>query len=134
MSSPTHNLGYDAPLVFVVEDDASARCALATILDGAGYHVRSVVDGQQALDTLRAGCRPDLILLDMLLPRIDGWDFLDAIRQWSKPVKVPIVIMTGTCLSHEWAHAHGCAGFVRKPLEGDAVLEEVRRCLKPPVI
>jgi two-component system response regulator PfeR len=121
--------GYEGPMLLVVEDNSSARNALTSLLRTAGYRVVAKADGEQALDVLRDGCRPDLILLDMLLPRLDGWDFLDALRQWSKPLQVPIVIMTGSCLSREWALVHGCHGFVRKPLEGEIVLQEVRSCL-----
>jgi CheY-like chemotaxis protein len=86
-------------------------------------------DGERALNYLRSGPRSDLILLDMLLPRMDGWHLLDALRAWSRPLRVPIIVVTGTCLSREWAEAHGCAGFLAKPVEPDELLAEIARCL-----
>jgi CheY-like chemotaxis protein len=87
--------------------------------------VVSVRDGQAALYLLAASPPPDLILLDMLMPVLDGWHFLNLLPQ----PHVPVVIATGTILTLEWADSHGCAGFLRKPIETEELLAEVRRCL-----
>jgi CheY-like chemotaxis protein len=85
-------------------------------------------NGEEALRLLAAGPAPDLILLDMLMPVLDGWHFLERLRQ--EATRPPVVVTTAAgVLSREWAEAHGCAGFVRKPVETDELLAEVRRCL-----
>ena len=117
-----------AKTIMVVEDDSIAREGLAVILKREGYEVITVEQGQQAIARLMAGLRPDVILLDMLMPVLDGWHFLNSLKL--VPIgSIPIVITTGTILTREWAAAHGCAGFLRKPIEPDDLLAEVRRVL-----
>jgi len=125
MASPT----YTPPSVLVVEDNEAARNGLASLLRTAGYQPIPVNNGRDAYNYLRARQRADLILLDMLMPELDGWQFLEKVRDWSKPLGVPIVVTTGTILSKEWAVAHGCTGFVKKPIDPDTLLKEVERCL-----
>jgi CheY-like chemotaxis protein len=116
--------------LLVVEDDAVTRAALASTLQGAGYQVVTAANGLEALELLRSGLAPDLILLDMLMPVLDGWQFLKRLMQEWPPGRVPILIATATTiLTREWAAAHGCAGCLRKPIEVPELLEEVRRCL-----
>jgi CheY-like chemotaxis protein len=122
---------YTAPTILAVEDNESAGEGLATVLRREGYNVALLTNGKQALDYLRHGNRPDLILLDMLLPVLDGWKFLDEIEHWSKPPNVPVIVMTGTILTPEWAAQRGCAGFLRKPIEADRLIEVVKRFVGP---
>jgi CheY-like chemotaxis protein len=116
-------------VLLVVEDNAVAREGLAAVLRQGGYEVLTARDGQEALDRLRAGLVPDLILLDMLMDGVDGWRFLAALQHWPQRPSVPIIITTGTILTREWAEQNGCQGFLNKPIEVDALFEEVERCL-----
>jgi CheY-like chemotaxis protein len=86
-------------------------------------------NGREALSLLRAVGAPDLILLDMLMPALDGWAFLHELQDRGPQHAIPIIVMTGTILTLEWALDHGCRGFLRKPFETDALLAEVKRCL-----
>ena len=115
--------------VLVVEDNDAAREGIAFLLQDAGYQVAAVENGKQALEYLSENRPPALILLDMLMPVLDGWRFMEELQQHSRPLAVPIIITTGTILTPEWAAAHGCAGFLRKPIEREALLREVERCL-----
>jgi two-component system chemotaxis response regulator CheY len=112
--------------ILVVEDNDICREGLAIVLRHEGYEVIAVRDGQEALNVLRAGPAPELILLDMLMPVLDGWSFLQEMAQYPP---IPIIITTGTILTPEWAACHGCFGFLRKPIETDDLLAEVKRCL-----
>jgi CheY-like chemotaxis protein len=117
------------PTLLVVEDNDVAREGLAVILRRAGYRVLPAANGEEALAVLRAGPTPDLILLDMFMPVLDGWHFLERLRQ--QATQPPVVVTTAaSILSREWAAAHGCAGLLRKPVGTDELLEEVRRCLE----
>jgi len=115
--------------ILLVEDNAVESEALALILGDEGYSVVAVANGQDAIDYLARHCAPDLILLDMLMPVLDGWHFLAEVNHWEPPVPTPIIVTTSTVISREWALAHGCVGFLHKPVEPEEVAQEVRRCL-----
>jgi CheY-like chemotaxis protein len=114
--------------VLVIEDNAIAREGLAAVLRHHGYAVRTARHGRDGLDALTAGRPPDAILLDMYLPQMDGWHFLD----WLKGTpfgSIPVIITTGGILTREWAETHGCAGFLKKPFDDEDLLAELSRCL-----
>jgi CheY-like chemotaxis protein len=114
----------------VIEDHAISREGLATILRRRGYDVIPLENGQRALELLMTGSRPDVILLDMLLPVLDGWKLLERI-QGTPAAKIPIIITTGTILTKDWAAMKGCAGFVKKPVHEQDLLDELRSVLPP---
>jgi CheY-like chemotaxis protein len=115
------------PTILIVEDNELARANLTKILESAGYRTDAAVNGREALDYLESKPSPDLILLDMLLPVLDGWRFLEELQRIKKPT-APIIVTTGTVLSRKWAEDHGCAGFVRKPIDVEKLLHEIQRC------
>jgi CheY-like chemotaxis protein len=110
--------------ILIVEDNAGTRDGLAALLARHGYATQTARDGGEALDILYRGPPPDLVLLDMLLPVQDGWRILPRLKN-----AIPVIIMTGTVLSPEWAAEHGAAGFLKKPIEDSDLLAEVRRAL-----
>jgi CheY-like chemotaxis protein len=116
--------------ILLVEDNEVVREGLAALLWGNGYRVVTAADGEQALGRLRWGPRPDLILLDMLMPVLDGWHFLARLKAGGPRPPVPVVVTTSTILSREWAQDHGCQGFLKKPFEAEQLLDEVRLCLE----
>ena len=85
-------------------------------------------DGAEALAYLRGQPRPALVVLDMLMPVLDGWHFLEEIQKIKKPV-APIIVTTGTILTRKWAEDHGCAGFIHKPIDVQELLQEIQRCI-----
>jgi CheY-like chemotaxis protein len=112
----------------VVDDNDVSREALAVLLGRAGYRVVPAANGEEALRLLRGGPPVDLVLLDMLMPVLDGWHFLDRLK--SQDRRPPVIVTTSVpVISWEWAGDHGCAGFLRKPVETDELLAEVARCL-----
>ena len=120
--------GRPAKTVLVVEDEDTTRTLLAALLRQHGYAALTAPNGQEALHVLASTAPPDLILLDMLMPVMDGWHFLDRLRA-SRHGSIPVVVVTGGVLGREWAAAHGCAGFLKKPFDAEDLLAEVRRCL-----
>jgi CheY-like chemotaxis protein len=116
--------------VLVADDNESAREGHAFALRQAGYDVVTAGSGAAALALLRAGPAPDLLVLDMMMPGLDGWLLVQRLREEGPTVRV--LVATGTDLSPEWAADHGCAGFLRKPFGGEALVDEVRRCLEAP--
>jgi CheY-like chemotaxis protein len=121
-------LSPSACTILVGEDNDVAREGLAVVLRRAGYRVVPAANGAEALRLLRGGPPVDLVLLDMLMPVLDGWHFLGRLQQ--EATRPPVVITTAAAvINREWVEAHGCAGFLRKPVETDELLAEVARCL-----
>jgi c-di-GMP phosphodiesterase len=116
--------------ILIVEDNSVEAKALGLILGEEGYSVVTVANGQDALDYLARNSAPSLILLDMVMPVLDGWHFLAEVSHWKPPLPTPIIVTTSTVISREWALTHGCAGFLHKPVEPEQVAHEVRRCLQ----
>jgi CheY-like chemotaxis protein len=106
--------------ILVVEDNPVASEQFAAVLAGQGYEVVAVRDGQAALEFLGANPPPDLILLDLGMPVLDGWQFLNLRPQ----PQVPVIVASSTTPELE-----GCAGFLCKPIEREELLAEVGRCL-----
>lgn len=79
----------------VVEDDADIREGLSALLDAEGYPVLLAGDGREALDVLSNGKpAPGLILLDLMMPRMNGWQFLEAVKDAPRAARIPIVVMS----------------------------------------
>jgi CheY-like chemotaxis protein len=120
-----------AETLLLVEDDSAEAEALSLVLAAEGYGVARAADGQRALDYLAQRPAPDLILLDMIMPVMDGWHFLHEQKRTPQLARLPVLVMTATpAIGREWAEDHGCAGWLRKPAPTEQLLDEVQRCLK----
>jgi CheY-like chemotaxis protein len=108
-------------IVLVVDDDAAIRGFIAEALGGEGYQVMEAADGQGALDAVEI-TTPDLILLDVQMPGIDGWDVLRHLRAKAGPHQ-PIVVMTGQYSGQERALGTGAQGYLAKPFDLDDLIE-----------
>jgi CheY-like chemotaxis protein len=116
--------------LLIVEDNEVARAGMALILRRAGFTVEAAVDGRAALDRLGTGPPPDLILLDMMMPGLDGWRFLERRRRDAALSAVPVIITTALGIaSPEWAASLGAAACLRKPIETEELVQAVRRLL-----
>src|SRR5205823_3499761 len=82
-----------APTILVVDDDAHIRQFVCEALDFEGYEARAAHDGRAALDVL-AGWQPDLILLDLNMPRMDGWSFCAHQRETPEIADIPVALMS----------------------------------------
>ena len=121
--------GLNGKTLLIVEDNDIAREGLAVVLRRVGTEVLMAVNGSEALTRMHAGPLPDVILLDMMLPGMDGWHFLDERAQDPVLAAIPVIITTGLGVSStEWAVSLGAVGFLRKPIETDALLREINRC------
>lgn len=117
--------------ILIVEDDEIARIGLSVILQAEGYETATAANGREAIDHLGEGLEPALILLDMILPVCDGWQFC-AHQRSGKGKWVPFAIMTGLGIaSEEWAESLGAIGLFRKPLDVDRMLATIRRHVPP---
>src|SRR5262249_35568194 len=98
-----------------------------SILEREGYDVVVSSDGGAALSYLSAHPTPRLILLDMMMPTVDGWKFLAALQQNPAWTEIPVIISTGMGVaSVEWAASLGAVGLLKRPFDADDLLQPVR--------
>jgi DNA-binding response OmpR family regulator len=113
--------------VLVVEDDDATREMLCAALDDAGFDIVAALDGLHALRTALAR-RPDLILLDLGLPALDGSGYLERWRRRDKSARdVPVIVVSGMKEGRAIADQLGAAQFFAKPYELGPVIEAIRR-------
>jgi two-component system cell cycle response regulator DivK len=118
------------PLVLVVEDYQDAREMYVAYLQFSGYQVAEATDGEQAIEkTLEL--MPDIILMDLALPKMDGWEATRRLKLDERTSHIPIVVLTGHALSGhaDGARKAGCDSFVTKPCLPDALVVEIERML-----
>lgn len=118
--------------ILVVEDDDLTRQALVTVLEGAGYTAGGAAHGLEALERLRAGPTPDLIVLDLALPVLDGVGFREEQRRDPAVAGVPVLLFSAAADLDAKAAALGAAGVLHKPLNFEQVVEAVRRAAGGP--
>jgi CheY-like chemotaxis protein len=80
--------------ILVVDDEVDMRDAVQAILEGEGYAVQSAANGRQALDLIENGHRPDLLLLDVMMPVLTGYEVLDRLAQKPELRSLPVVMMS----------------------------------------
>ena len=122
-------------LLLVVDDDASNRDMLSRRLERRGYEVVIAADGQQGVDLAQSAV-PDLILMDMSLPVIDGWEATRQLKSMDRMKAVPIIALTAHAMSgdREKALEAGCNDYDTKPIELPRLLGKIEALLgsKPP--
>ena len=119
-------------LVLIVDDDDDIREALAMVLADEGYRAEVAADGILALEHLRTHDAPDLILLDLMMPRLDGEEVLAQIRSDPRLARVPVVVLSGDVLARERLDRLRAADFMLKPVELDHLLAVVQRHVSGP--
>lgn len=118
------------PLVMVVEDYEDAREMYVEYLKFCGFSVTEARNGVEALEQAFKRV-PDIILMDLALPQMDGWEATRRLKQDPRTAAVPIVALTGHALAGhaDGARAAGCDAFVTKPCLPDALVDEINRVL-----
>ena len=84
-----------APTVFIVEDDPDTREMLGKFLELEGFHVETAANGRQALDRLSSGLKASVIVLDLMMPIMDGWQFLGLLGNYLGLANIPVLIVSG---------------------------------------
>ena len=118
------------PKILLVEDNEMNRDMLSRRLERRGYEVVIAVDGQQGVD-LAQSTRPDLILMDMSLPVIDGWEATRQLKAKDAVKATPIIALTAHAMSgdREKALEAGCDDYDTKPIELTRLLEKIETLL-----
>lgn len=116
--------------IMIVEDTADNRQIMRDLLSAAGYDLVEAVDGAAGVE-LAATERPDLILMDIQLPIVDGYEATRRIKSNAELAHIPIIAVTSYALSGDEAKARaaGCDGYVAKPFSPRQLLAKVREFL-----
>ncbi|ACG71879.1 response regulator receiver protein [Anaeromyxobacter sp. K] len=116
--------------ILLVDDSSTVLLMERMILAKSAYDVVTARDGQEGIEKARAE-RPDLILMDVVMPRMDGFEACRKLREHEETAAIPVIMVTtrGELASVETGYASGCTDYVTKPINGLELLAKVRSCL-----
>ena len=119
----------DSPLILVVDDDDVLSETTATALRHSGYRVRTATNGLDALYLLQAADSVSLVILDLLMPVLDGWELADELRGWRDDL--PLLVVSGARGDvADSARDLGAAGFMEKPFDLNDLLDTVHALVR----
>lgn len=118
-----------AASVLIAEDHEDSRDALCALLEAAGYRVHAARDGREAVDLARS-VHPDVIVMDIMMPRMDGLEATRTLRAESTFGRTPIIALTALEGGRERALSAGCDDFVSKPLNVPAFFRTVEEWVR----
>jgi CheY-like chemotaxis protein len=110
--------------VLIVEDDEDLREMMAQLLTLEGFDAAAVANGREALEYLHNADKPELILLDLMMPVMDGWEFRR--HQQADPELAPVPVIVLSALDQSRAAKVDATAFLKKPLDFDRLLDLVR--------
>jgi twitching motility two-component system response regulator PilG len=124
--------GSTAGTVMIVDDSATIRKILGLSLERAGYNVIAEADGESAIERL-LHVVPDLILLDIAMPKLDGYEVCKRIKQDPRTAGVPVVMLSGKDAFFDKVKGHmaGASEYLTKPFETPVVLAVVSTFCQP---
>ncbi|MEJ2185935.1 MAG: response regulator [Gemmatimonadota bacterium] len=125
MSPRDHANGQEKPLILVAEDHLDSREALSALLEAFGY---TVIDGREAVDLARR-VQPDLILMDLMMPELDGFEATRRIRAARETRQTPIITVTALSGARQLALDAGADDFIPKPIDSGRLVEKLRTLL-----
>ncbi|CAN5674710.1 hypothetical protein BH23ACI1_BH23ACI1_12260 [soil metagenome] len=117
------------PTVFVVEDDADTREMLCRFLELEGYRVESAANGQQALDRLNGGAAASVILLDLMMPVMDGWQFRREQVRNANLASIPVIVVSAA--GRDRIGRIDANAVLSKPVDLEELLERVAAYCRP---
>ena len=117
--------------ILYIEDNPDNRLLIRRVLQAEGYEVLEAVDGQTGMQRA-AEARPDLILMDINLPEIDGYEVTARLKQLPGLSRIPIIAVTANVMKgdREKTLAAGCDGYIQKPIDIDLLPGQIERFLK----
>ena len=120
-----------SPLILIVDDFADNREMYTQFLEFSGFRVAEAQNGHEALDKA-FGLRPDLIVMDLSLPGLDGWEATRRLKADDRTRTIPIIALTGHALAghSKGAMDAGCDAFITKPCLPERLMEEIKSMLK----
>jgi DNA-binding response OmpR family regulator len=121
------------PTILLADDDADLRAVYGPCLRAAGYEVQETGDGQETVDSVRE-CPPDLLLLDIWMPQLNGFEVLDALKHDPAAMRMKVVVLSnlGDAESRLEAFGSGAVEYVVKGLSLDELLSKIETTLAEP--
>ena len=119
----------DALAVLVIEDDLDARRIYSEYLRMKGWTVFTAPDGRSGLDKTTE-LTPDILVLDLAMPKVDGWTVLKLVRESSLTAHIPIVVVSAVTDSRDEAFAVGCDAYLAKPCAPEVLYLQIRALMR----
>ena len=115
------------PEVLIVDDDLAGRDALGELLESRGYSIALAASGREALDYLRSASAPKIIILDLMMPMMDGWEFLQHQSRDFALLQIPVIVLTAT----PPIEPVRAIAVLQKPIHSDSLFKLLNRYLCP---
>jgi two-component system cell cycle response regulator DivK len=121
----------DATTILYIEDNIDNRTLVRRVLQIEGYRVMEAESGFKAFEILRSEV-PDLVLMDINLPDMDGYEITTRLKQMPSLARVPVIAMTANVMKgdREKTLAAGCDGYISKPIDIDTLPGQIARFLR----
>jgi two-component system, cell cycle response regulator DivK len=129
MTLPRGRLGTEPPTILVIDDDMDARRMYSEYFRINGCIAFTASDGRSGIDKTDDLC-PDVVVLDLAMPRVDGWTVLKHIRESSWTENIPVVVVTAVGETREAAFQAGCDAYLTKPCVPETLWLQVRAILR----
>lgn len=115
--------------ILIVDDDARNTFALASYLEIHNAETEIAKDGLEAITRLKEGLKPDLILLDMMMPVMDGYETLEALQENTEYKKIPVIAVTAKAMKgdEERCRSAGAWDYLAKPVDLKLLIEKISR-------
>jgi two-component system, OmpR family, response regulator len=122
-----------AQRLLIVEDDVHMAYLLGYLAEKERFAVESIADGRKAIDRIEKGDAADLVLLDVMLPYVDGFELLEKLRTHDAWKKVPVIILTSRTREHDAVRALGLGAddYLTKPFSPAELVARIRRRIGP---
>lgn len=118
----------DPPIVMVCDDDSAIRTLLRTMLEQRGYRTLTVASGREAVEQAIA-CRPDVLVLDLLMPGMNGWDVMASLKENDETKDLPIIICSVTSPAQSNFPSKGFINWLGKPIDEMSLIQSLRQAL-----
>lgn len=115
--------------LLIVDDSATMLMSLKSALEIAGFKVETAPDGQAALDKVNAGCRPDLVITDINMPRMDGLQFIQAVRRVLRFIPILALTTESQQAKRDEAKKLGATGWLVKPVASADLVKVIKQVL-----
>jgi excisionase family DNA binding protein len=122
--------GRDGPTVLIVDDDERLREYVRVNLEMEGYTVREAASAEEGLGVLEEAT-PDLVLLDVMMPEVDGWEMLQRVQERHGIGTIPVIMFSGKVDDQgaEEAATRGAQGFIGKPFNPQQLIDQTKQLL-----
>ena len=117
----------EAKAVLVIEDDPDTQDAICGLLEYSGYRAVGVNNGREALDFLRTHSAPSVIVLDLMMPVMNGWEFRNLQSEDDSLSKIPVVVISASGVPANLVLNKGAVDYVPKPFDPDRLVEAIKR-------